>query len=893
MQNLNTFLDTDTQYNPSTVNEITGDGGSNLDNFLGSTTAVKFNSKMTNDQILSNLGYNADDIGKLKTDPVYQLFSKLDGENFMAKEFTEPGVLRDTLRKVPALGAFAHGADQSMFGVAQLMSHAAHSVGMVPETTPALFDALTKLNEKTYQHNLDVKENEYLVPKILGGVAAGLATGGAASAGLAAKGASVGAKVAGVGGVAASGAGSAVALTPTTNVPSAVSSDARDEFWVQKGNDAKAGALWALGLHGLLKGALGAGSTFKGKLENSDKIKTIIDNIRKNGPTESEAYKKVLDELTPLFSKPEYAERELGFIASGVEPSLGDVQGGLVTKGLEKLAAGLPFGLGKFRKEQGEQVTNTANKFVNNLYDKMINTKFSGLDELEEAVKTKGPKSEVASNILQEIKDSGQTPAQVMQTSAEIGGIRKWLVNRKLYAARDLLAGQAYIDTDAALKLAGDIMKSPQINVPGANPQVRKIVGELANFLADNTSVKGYANIEGIIRNLDEPIDKLGKSAGPLIELQRSLKAAQSQFMDNVHKYSKAERYGILAKNLSPGFKAGRGRGYDFKALRPLEANPDEPGVRLFLDARQMKNLGIEASKDAEDINLRSPIVVEGSNGLTEFKNKLKLPDEATDEQVNAAALQYAKSTGHDGVVFTWNGTPRQVIDLTKWKRKISDAHSRATKYYKENLGKLDKQTNKAIVTSNADNILDKAVDRKGVESATRYAKELDNKGLAAVKVATIERAVKLATAADGSVDTKRIARYLHERRDALGVFFKGEDKWALNGFVKLMDMASDATVKSGHGLTGSIMMAESLLDVARSGHPVTAVKNATKTYGSLSAVGKITGGFATNPKLRRLLLAADNAKPGSPKMMELLNQFTTLTAGSTVGKTNGGNDAR
>ena len=569
--------------------EIAGSGTQaqpmSADDFMKNDAAL--NPKMSNDQILHSIGLPKEQVAKITDDPVYKTLNAIE-TNFLAKEVSAPNSTVPLLKENPTIGAFIQSADESAFGVARLLTHALNKVGGVPDTTTDLMDAWSKVNDIAWQGRNGISpqdyKNNYTVPKIAGavalGAAGGLVAGGVkAAAGLAggtadatlAAGATNAlatpltaagqvAKYATTGaGVAAGGATQAAAYANPQVDFAADPQTRQKQYWDQTAADAKEGAMFALGLHNVASGAFAAAKYGIAKSKTAQAIAEQTKQLMTHVPTTVEGYKNFMQNYAPLFSKPEFAEREANFAMHGVEPKLSQVTHGSVSKGSEKLLGGLPFGLSKFEGKQAGQLGAAAQKYSAEAYDKMINTKFSGIKELEEAAKSNGPKSEAAQRILDEFQQAGITPARVAQLSAEGEGVRKWLIGRKKFAKVQELAKGASMPVEKPLAKVNELIKDmAQRDNPDSGLLTR--LTKIKTNLEGGSTFNTYSRFEGRKEELAELIKKYQgtPTEGKLIELQRAMTQAQHDFAENIHKYAKSERFGIMAKDTAPYFKASK-----------------------------------------------------------------------------------------------------------------------------------------------------------------------------------------------------------------------------------------------------------------------------------------------------------------------------------------------
>lgn len=1031
--------------NNSVDNGMPQVGGTiDADDALGDSKILSKES--SNGDILSALGYSDSDISRLQGDPLYKALQTIDGKDFMQKEISKPGSIEASLSKIPTIGAMIHGADQTGFGVMQLMMHTAHKAGLVPETTPALADALAALNEQEFSQTTGIKQDEYTVPKIIGGVLmtgggkalyslgkAGVsavtraATGAApalaeAGGAAAAQNAPVTAKTVatrfakGFAKVGGAGAAGSVAYAPNTDIPREISEDSRSAYWTQKGEAARQGALWALALHGLISTGARTGMYVADRRANAKKIGEIIDSVRQHGPLGSEDYQKVLDQLTPLFKKPEYAERAINFAQHGIQPTLGDLTDSAFIQKTERTARSMPKGLDKFRNEvQQPQVQAAVNRITTEQFDRMINTKWGGRAEIEKAAEGAGRYAEDAKRVLEVMDNAGTDASKILQAGGKAENLRKLLIKEKLFQARDKLAGRARLDPALPRQAATKILdEASHASVP--NRGFTTDVGNYANALADPAMPKSYKSFQNDVHNVETLIKKYGADTWEgqqLMDLKRAYQRTLDDFTNNVTKYAKSERFGITSKETEPFFKARKGGGYALDVKAPHGTDPENPNIRLHatiartpgelsggvsvddsgrgnyvvrvngksagriegstlkdnpnvfriddseireefrgkghgteayrqvVDSelakgrvvrsgtfvsnsaarvyQSLKDIGykVETNPDAVNlktsvgirgydsstygasdpavftitggpkntVKLRSPVIVEGPQGMAEFSKHIGLPDGASEQQITDAAVQYAKASGHDGVVFTKNGVPRSVVDLTEWKRTIGDADARAKKFYKDVYRPaVDSGVTQAMRGAHPDEIFNQFVQKGKENRAQAFFDSLDAKGQASIKYELVKRAVAAGTVdAEGHIDPKKVANYLFKNEAAKGVFFKGEEKWQIDGLLKLMEHSQEAAPGGhgggGHGVMGGVMGAEILMtlaEAATTGHLGAGIRKAGVTVAGLAGAGAGIRKIVTSPKIQHYLMAASDMKPGSENMQKLYEKFMT-----------------
>lgn len=1064
----------------------TPQAGKDFSTELGLPQGLK--SEDTNDQILAKLGYSDEDIAALKTDPIYKASTFTDGPNFLSKEIAAPGSLMESIGANPDIGGFAHGFSTAALQTARYMALGLTKLGAMPETSPAMLDAMARVSDAAYNQARATQPQEPdamlgisndSIPQFLG--ALGLPAGGLTGLTKGVVGAlgkpALASRLMAAGGSLIEGTALGAATAPMFNssfdIKPSVGKEYNDAYADKVGTDAEWGAVFGAGAHLMVKGAFKAVG-LKNQAEASARIEKILNTVRgkalEMGHDEQAA---VLDKLAPLFRDKEYAERELNFALNNVQPTYSDVaKTGFSTK-TERVARSLPFGLGNFRdKVQQKQVKDAVQKFSAHYYDKMINTKWGDLTELEEAAKGTGDYAKRAKEVLEILKnETGTESGRAIKADLGARQVRRLLIKAKLYAKRDALAGNAFVRNEKPLAVVkkglAELSNSALPNT-GLIRELSQVGTDLENGPASQTYSR-YINSRNAISDL---VGKYGGNADRiLINLKEAFDAAIEDFHTGATKYAKSERYGIQAKNTAPFFKPSRGGGYDFSGFVKAGTSPsnpegvvyfgkdteaamkrvgtgrlgpstysdsdinilqkysDEPtpskslrsstqkvldnsfsstaktvyrgayedksklsvgglkplsevtstsnekdiaysfihdksskgdrvlyeinvpagsrvvdlndaGVRHFASdenesilsggtalritsiedrttqgepIRLVKAEYIDPNKkptiEDRQVSLRSPVIVEKGQGLEDFKAKLGLPADVSDEDLTKAAIEYAKGNGNDGVVLTKNGTPRTIIDLSGWKREIGDANARANKFMKEQFGPPTGQggmmegkqnlVQQALKTQ-PDQIVKQFIKEGQADKAKVFFNSLGPRGQAAVRSSLIDNAIEAGTDVNDKINPKKVSESLFKFQDPNKVFFQGEDRWKLDGFLKLLEHASEAgpaNTSGGHFVSG-LLAYDFVKDVGEGllrGQFKAALGGALTEAGGVSLAGKALSSFAKNEKIRHILLAANSAKPGSLTMEKLYKKLraekaTTELLKQTASEVDGGN---
>ena len=187
-----------------------------------------------------------------------------------------------------------------------------------------------------------------------------------------------------------------------------------------------------------------------------------------------------------------------------------------------------------------------------------------------------------------------------------------------------------------------------------------------------------------------------------------------------------------------------------------------------------------------------------------------------------------------------------------------------ADKFYKDSVVPLQaRKLGKLYDNDEPDRIYSAFIKADHGDRAEQFYKALDTKGQSAVRYGMVREAVQRAEDEKGSVDSKKFSKYLDDIQDAKNVFFKGADKWELNGFRNLMNHVNDS-----HGGTSKHLLLGALVGEGLIGHLAdSGVKTAAAATGTMT----LTRWLMTSPAGKKILLSASDATPGSPMMAKII----------------------
>ena len=199
--------------------------------------------------------------------------------------------------------------------------------------------------------------------------------------------------------------------------------------------------------------------------------------------------------------------------------------------------------------------------------------------------------------------------------------------------------------------------------------------------------------------------------------------------------------------------------------------------------------------------------------------------------------------------------------------RDLQQAANRADRFYKTSVVPYkDRALAMALKDAHPDEVYGKFIQQGKGERAQTFLDALDEKGKAAVKYGMVTTAIDKATnETTGVFSPAKFAASLEKVKEARGALFKGQDKWELDGFTKLMRHVERAGQYAENPPTGQRVIPW-LIGGAATLNPATAAKAA-----GVAATAKL---MFTTEAGKRYLLAASDLQVGSPAMQKLLGRI-------------------
>lgn len=154
-------------------------------------------------------------------------------------------------------------------------------------------------------------------------------------------------------------------------------------------------------------------------------------------------------------------------------------------------------------------------------------------------------------------------------------------------------------------------------------------------------------------------------------------------------------------------------------------------------------------------------------------------------------------------------------------------------------------------------------------------------KGKSAIQYALVQEAMDNAlNQSTGKISPAQFASYMEKRAEQVGVAFKGEPQWYMDGFVKLLRHMERAGQLAAGQDTGKSAIKWALAGAAAKATPEGAL--------SALALANTSKFLLTSPAGKRLLLAASDATPGSKAMQKIAEDIAIKSAGAGSSMMNG-----
>jgi hypothetical protein len=214
----------------------------------------------------------------------------------------------------------------------------------------------------------------------------------------------------------------------------------------------------------------------------------------------------------------------------------------------------------------------------------------------------------------------------------------------------------------------------------------------------------------------------------------------------------------------------------------------------------------------------------------------------------------------------------------------VANAWNKADRFYQNQYAPLkEKMLQNAAKSSEPDQIY-KMIVGAGPDRAQKFYNALDANGQAAVRSQMIQNAWDAATQKDGVFSPAKFAQSLEKGEGQTGVFFKGADKFELDGFTNLMRHIQRAGQINENPTNGQRLIQYAMLGEggmagvgAAMGHPA-----ALATPAASIGAARLFTALVSSPAGKKLLLSASDLAPASTAMENLVT--TKLPAVMALG---------
>lgn len=421
----------------------------------GPDTAIPEND----DQILNRLGYDRQQIQKIKSAPAY-VPGDLAWRSGM-QQYTETG---------GKLARFMQGFASTGSGIGELIQKAGQKLGVIPEGNVLLSDAMNKLGEERYRMNkpegLDIAK----------GVGEAIPLLAAPSTSLKNLTPSAIAKVAATGAVTG-------ALQPTGDM-------SRQDFWAQKAKQAATGAVVAP-----IAQAAGERLVEKVVAPAVSKVAGKVYNTLKKTPLEPKVQELV----------------DAAEAANITKYTVGDLTGDRTAKFTERRLEDIPAvlgGIGKVRGQASQEISAAAKAKGEKFADLLRKTEYGGIKEAQAAA-ANGDRN--AQRILNLVREAGDNPDSVLQVDLELNMLKGKRAAGKAYdKVAKAVSGMGNVDVAPTVQWIDDQL-AQQAKSVNPNDQLVKVLERTKSLITDPNRDTSYMGLRNATSGLGDSAKELAQ----------------------------------------------------------------------------------------------------------------------------------------------------------------------------------------------------------------------------------------------------------------------------------------------------------------------------------------------------------------------------------------------
>ncbi|MBA4274123.1 MAG: hypothetical protein C0436_00560 [Alphaproteobacteria bacterium] len=318
------------------------------------------------------------------------------------------------------------------------------------------------------------------------------------------------------------------------------------------------------------------------------------------------------------------------------------------------------------------------------------------------------------------------------------------------------------------------------------------------------------------------------------------------------------------------------------ESIKRFRAENGASGIPDETVEKELGTLARRLSGELKEGETPMDLSYDGLRALRSGLGKMAKKYETTDPVKARMYWDLKHSVTSDLNSFADNSGVPQLKDLNK---RFNDYYSKEVAPYKT--ASMDyRQWAKAL---RGKDIAPEEIARTFIQSgkdgkAKYFYGALDDRGKAAVRAGLAQNALEAASVKTPTGDVvfspAKFARYLEDQSSSTGVFFKGADKWELDGLTKIMRHVERAGQFAENPPTGNRLAQM-------------AVGGGLATTGAVSPAAALGAWFtAKGSKLllttkagKRLLLAASSLPPGSKPFQDLMDRELPKIAAISAGR--------
>ena len=223
----------------------------------------------------------------------------------------------------------------------------------------------------------------------------------------------------------------------------------------------------------------------------------------------------------------------------------------------------------------------------------------------------------------------------------------------------------------------------------------------------------------------------------------------------------------------------------------------------------------------------------------------------------------------------------------------VSRIGKAAARYYKTQVVPYKAQgLVSAMKNETPDKVIKGFIEAGSIDQAQRFYNALEPRGQAAVRFWIANKAAEKArtnisagatTAAEGIISPAMYAKYIKDIQKGYGVFFKGHDKWVMDGFVNVLEHLRRVGQYGEAPSTGYRTLMQSIVSGAIGGGSAAGSGGAGLGAVAGTLAVPLMGRLFMSPSGKRLFMAAADRDPMSPSVKRIAHKLGVLATSMTA----------